>query len=32
MKKIEKIAYIGADLGGTNLKTALVNHAGKRYA
>jgi len=29
MKKIEKIAYIGADLGGTNLKTALVNHAGK---
>ncbi len=29
MKKIEKmIAYIGADLGGTNLKTALVNHAG----
>ena len=29
MKKIEKIAYIGVDLGGTNLKTALVNHAGK---
>ncbi len=29
MKKIEKIAYIGVDLGGTNLRTALVNHSGK---
>src|SRR5271169_157709 len=29
MKKIEKIAYIGVDLGGTNLKTALVNRSGK---
>jgi len=29
MKRIEKIAYIGVDLGGTNLKTALVNRSGK---
>jgi glucokinase len=29
MKRIEKIAYIGVDLGGTNLKTALVNPSGK---
>ncbi len=32
MKDIEHTAYIGVDLGGTNLRTALVNRSGKILA